>query len=85
MQARVQKGVGVTLLAGAPVAAGVLHVLGVRLFDAHFESLSTLAGSGWSDGWVGHLSFRWPSLMLVLVALGGLWLVARSKRAKPGA
>jgi hypothetical protein len=85
MRACVQKGLGITLLAGTPVAAGVLYLLEVRLFDAHFESLSTSVGNGWSGGWVGHLSFRWPFFVLMLLALVGLWLLARLKHQKPGA
>ena len=80
-----QKGLEFTLFAGAPVVAGVLYLWGVPLFDAHFQRLSTSAGNGWSGGWVGHLSFRWPFFVLMLIALLGLWLLARSKYERPGA
>ena len=83
MSTRLKKGFGIALLAGAPVAGAVLHFSGVRLFTAHFERLSSSAGNRWSGGVWGNLDFRWPFLVLVLVALLGLWLLIRSNHEKP--
>ncbi len=85
MKARARKGLGIALLAGAPVTGGVLYLLGVRLFSAEFESLSKPAGNGWSGGWVGHVQFHWPFFALFLVALFGVWLLTRSRHEEPKA
>jgi hypothetical protein len=85
MKTRTQTVIGVALLAAAPVAAGVLYALGIRLVSADFQALPTTPGSRWSGGWVGHFNFHWSMALLLIVALLGLWLLVRSKQDKPTA
>jgi hypothetical protein len=85
MKAHVQKNLGLVLLVGAPVAAIALWLFGVQLASAHFETLSGKPATGWTEGWVGHISFHWPSFVLGVAALLGVWLLARAKHEKPRA
>jgi hypothetical protein len=85
MKSSARKGLAIALLAGVPVAGGVLYFLGVRLFTAEFQSFSKPADSSWYGSWVGHVQFHWPFVVLLSVAFLGLWLLSRSKRKEPKA
>ena len=83
MKARAQTVLGITLLGATPLAAGVLYASGVQLVSADFKKLSTTAGGEPSGGLVGHFTFHWSLVVLMIVALFGLWLLTRSKNDKP--
>jgi hypothetical protein len=81
MNARTQKFLGITLIAGAPIAAGVLYALSFRFFSADFEKLSSTG----SSVWVGRVSFHWPSGVLIASVVLGLWFLMRSRHERPKA
>jgi cytochrome b subunit of formate dehydrogenase len=81
MKVGVQRTLGIALIAASAVTAVALYLSGVRLFFADFRSLPDAPHSSL----VGHVDLHWVLVVLILVALSGLWLLLFPKHEKPPA